>query len=145
PAIRTRHDSPLAPPGEAARGLPAGRVPEVEVAVLVNGEQTPAIGADQDLCHGTVLSGGWGELAPAGRVPAVNRPTHGAGEDRAARADREPPRPPLDPPAFLARHRVVQVDDVAGRSHRFAVGGKGDTRDVLPDPGKDVPLLAGVH
>ena len=39
PAIRARHDSPLDPPGDAARGFLAGRVPEVEVAVLVGGEQ----------------------------------------------------------------------------------------------------------
>jgi hypothetical protein len=143
PAVRTRHDSPIDPPGDAARGLPAGRVPEVKVAVLVGGEQAPAVRADEDLLHGTVLGRGRGELTPAGRVPPVDRPAHGAGQDRAVPAERESLRPPLDPQPFLPRDRVVQVDAVAGRGDRFAVGGKGDTGDVLPDLGEDNRLLGG--
>ena len=50
---------------------------------------------------------------------------------------------PIDPEPFLARTRVVQVDVVAGRGDRFAVGGKGDAPDVLAELGGDVQLLAG--
>src|SRR5206468_773209 len=95
--------------------------------------------------HGTVLRRGRGELTPAGRVPPVDRSAHGAGQDRAVPVECECPGPPRDPKPFLSRIRVVQVDAVAGRSERFAVGGKGDTPDVLADPGEDVQLLAGSH
>src|SRR5262249_12014784 len=81
----------------------------------------------------------------AGRVPPVDRSAHSAGQDRAVPAERQSRRPPLDPEPFLPRNRVVQVDVVAGRRDRFAVGGKGDAHDLLTDLGEDVQLIAGGH
>src|SRR5207237_713527 len=96
PAVRARDDSPLDPTDDAARGFPAGRVPEMEAAVLIGGEQTPTVRAGEDL-----------QLLAGGRLPETEPPIAPTAAGKRLPVGRERERSLAAVPGRVAPGRVA--------------------------------------